>query len=262
MFDPAKMLFNGAGLVMALALSIGQTTISAAGSDKVPTEVSEKAQRDGAALVLVGLKVPWQLENALTDTAVQTQRQAIHAVQNDLLVELTGTKHTVIRQYDDIPGIALEVTSDALAVLEKSPRVTNVLLDRPTIASLKPRAPGMTPAALPASLGRATQDDKVPTEIFEAVKNGNLTLVLVGLKSPWLPEGPLSEALVAAQRNAIAASQQYLLIELQGTKYRVMRLYRRIPGIALQVGSDALSVLAKSPAVTNVLPDRVARPKR
>jgi hypothetical protein len=45
---------------------------------------------------------------------------------------------------------------------------------------------------------------------------------------------------------------------LGGTQFKVMRLYRRIPGVALRVGLDALHVLDKSPAVTNVVPDRPA----
>jgi hypothetical protein len=41
-----------------------------------------------------------------------------------------------------------------------------------------------------------------------------------------------------------------------------MRLYRSIPGIALRVGFDALQVLERSPAVTNVVPDRPASASR
>jgi hypothetical protein len=52
--------------------------------------------------------------------------------------------------------------------------------------------------------------------------------------------------------------QSYVLAELGGTQFKVMRLYRTIPGIALRVGLDALQVLENSPAVTNVVPDRPA----
>ena len=87
---------------------------------------------------------------------------------------------------------------------------------------------------------------------------GTAYLVLVGLKTPWSPEGPLSKEMVVAQREAIAAAQNYLLTELANTEYRITRRYRVIPGIALEVGLDALKVLARSVAVTNVLRDRAA----
>jgi hypothetical protein len=61
---------------------------------------------------------------------------------------------------------------------------------------------------------------------------------------------------------AILNAQSYILAELAGTQYKVMRLYTRIPGIALRVGLDALKVLERSPAVTNVLLDRPARASR
>jgi hypothetical protein len=41
-----------------------------------------------------------------------------------------------------------------------------------------------------------------------------------------------------------------------------MRLYRSIPGVALRVGLDALQILEKSPAVTNVVADRPASASR
>ena len=50
----------------------------------------------------------------------------------------------------------------------------------------------------------------------------------------------------------------YILAEFAGTRFKVMRLYSSIPGIALRVGVDALKILEKSPAVTNVVADRPA----
>ena len=88
-----------------------------------------------------------------------------------------------------------------------------------------------------------------------AATNGTV-LVLAGLRTPWQREDQLSEDLKALQRNAILSSQSYVLAELNGTQFKVTRLYRSIPGIALRVGLDALQVLEKSPAVTNVVADR------
>ena len=72
----------------------------------------------------------------------------------------------------------------------------------------------------------------------------------------------MSDDLKALQRKAILSAQSYVLAELSGTQFKVMRLYRSIPGLALRVGLDALRILEKSPAVTNVVPDRPASASR
>jgi hypothetical protein len=115
--------------------------------------------------------------------------------------------------------------------------VTNVLLDRP--ADLE-----------------VASSEKVPWQLFKRAASNGTVLVLAGLRTPWQREDQLSEDLKALQRNAILSSQSYVLAELNGTEFKVTRLYRSIPGIALRVGLDALQVLEKSPAVTNVVADR------
>ena len=67
--------------------------------------------------------------------------------------------------------------------------------------------------------------------------------------------------LINVQRGQVNETAQSLLeiegvAELSGTQFKVTRLYRSIPGIALRVGLDALQVLERSPAVTNVVADR------
>ena len=89
-----------------------------------------------------------------------------------------------------------------------------------------------------------------------------LRSVLAGLLTPWQREELLSADLKALQRNAILNAQSYVLAELSGTQFKVMRLYRSIPGVALRVGLDALQILEKSPAVTNVVADRAASVSR
>jgi hypothetical protein len=226
-------------------------------TDKVPGELINQAASAGKVLVLVGLNVPWTMEGTLTENEIVTQRRAIGSAQNDLLTQLSGTEFRIVRVYDAIPGIALEVGNDALAVLRKSNSVSNVLPDRPinpavspgTIEGTSTKTPDKDPPANPGL---------VPTELFIEATNSGAVLVLVGLKTPWSPEGPLSKEMVAAQRGAIAAAQNYLLTELGNTEYRITRRYRAIPGIALEVGLEALKVLARSVAVTNVLRDRPA----
>jgi hypothetical protein len=205
---------------------------------KIPSEVIEQAAY-GRVLVLVGLQVPWQMESNLTEDQIQAQRDSIASIQTNLLSELAGKSYRITRRYDRIPGIALEVGADALAELARSTNVANVLLDRPADAD-------------------APSSDKVPTQLFKNAATDGTVLVLAGLRTPWQREDQLSEDLIALQRKAILSAQSYILAELGGTQFKVLRLYQSIPGIALRVGLDALLVLQNSPAVTNVVQDRPA----
>ena len=230
----------GAAMTFAAATSTPAQLIP-----KIPAEVIDQAAIDGRVLVLVGLKMPWQMESNLTDDQIQVQRDAIASIQKNLLSELHGKSYKITRRYDRIPGIALEVSADALAELAHSTNVSNVLLDRPAGNDANTPSP-----------------DKVPTQLFRNAASNGTVLVLAGLRTPWQREDQLSEDLVALQRKAILSAQSYILAELGGTQFKVLRLYRSIPGIALRVGLDALLVLQHSPAVTNVVQDRPAASSR
>jgi hypothetical protein len=224
-------------------LFLGKSAAMAQAGGKIPPEVIDHAAAHGTVLVLVGLNVPWQMESRLSEDETRAQREAIASIQKDLLTELEGRSYKVIRRYDRIPGIALEAGADVLAELARSPNVTNVLLDRSLDAEAVP-------------------SEKVPWQLFKRAASDGTVLVLAGLRTPWQREDQLSEDLKMVQRNAILSAQSYVLAELGGTQFKVMRLYRSIPGIALRVGLDALQVLEKSPAVTNVVPDRPASASR
>jgi hypothetical protein len=242
-----KMYFHSKGLLtnscFAALLLVAGAAAEAQTTGKIPREVIDEASTHGTVLVLVGLRVPWQMESRLSEAEVRAQRDAIASIQKDLLNELKGREYKVLRRYEQVPGIALEVGADALAELARSDNVTNVLLDRPAVE----------PAA---------GSDKVPSQLFKRAASDGTVLVLAGLRAPWQREEELSEELLSLQRDSILAAQSYVLAELNGTQFRVLRLYRRIPGIALRVGLDALRVLEKSPAVTNVVADRPATATR
>jgi hypothetical protein len=237
-----KSRWLGAMAFGATALLVGARPVPAQTSPKIPADVIEMAASNGTVLVLVGLKVPWQMEASLSEEEITAQRQAIASIQRTLLFELEGKSYKITRQYDQIPGIALEVGPEALAELAHSSNVTNVLLDRPAGHEQE------TPSS-----------DKVPSQLFHSAANNGTVLVLAGLRTPWQREDQLTEELIDLQRKAILSAQSYILAELGGTQFRVLRLYQSIPGIALRVGVDALRVLQNSPAVTNVVPDRPAR---
>jgi hypothetical protein len=235
------------------------SSASAQSPDKIPPEVIDHAAAHGTALVLVGLNVPWQMESKLNADDLQTQRNAIASIQSDLLTELEGTNYKILRRYQEVPGIALEVGADALAELARLPIVTNVLLDRPAGSAIPP-AHGSAPQSGPIAV--LANSEKVPSNLFTRAARDGTVLVLAGLRTPWQREDHLSDELLALQRNAIHSAQSYLLAELTGTRYKVTRLYRKIPGIALRVGVDALIILEKSPAITNVVLDRPAQVRR
>lgn len=251
----AKTLSVSVSIAIAGLLSC--PTTARAQDEKVAQEVLEKLKADGTVLVLVGLQVPWQREGLLSESAVLAQREAIEIAQYDLLAQLSGTVYRVIRQYQSIPGLALEVGTQALAVLSKSATVTNVVPDRPAIAEFKQSTPSGMPLTRTLDPLSTSPSGKVPRELFDQAENTGTVLVLVGLKAPWRPEGPLSQDLLFAQRKAIAAAQEYLLVELSHTRYKITRRYTRIPGIALEVGLEALRVLGNSAVVINVLQDRL-----
>jgi hypothetical protein len=237
-----KMSRLKANCLVALLFLGGSVAMAQAGG-KIPPEVIDHAAAHGTVLVLVGLNVPWQMESRLSEDETRAQREAIASIQSDLLAELEGRSYKVIRRYDRIPGIALEAGADVLAQLARSANVTNVLLDRPAADVEAP-------------------SEKVPWQLFKRAASDGTVLVLAGLRTPWQREEQLSDDLKAVQRNAILSAQSYVLAELGGTQFKVMRLYRSIPGIALRVGLDALQVLERSPAVTNVVLDRPVRASR
>ena len=227
-------------------------------SDKIPRDVIDYTAAHGSALVLVGLDLPWQMESRLNEADLHAQRTTIASRQNELLGKLAGRKFTVVRRYQEIPGIALEVGADALAELARLSIVTNVLLDRPALTIQPPSVQTDAP-------GTATvfvSSEKVPSSLFARATRDGTVLVLAGLRTPWQREDLLTDELVDLQRNAIHGVQSYLLGELAGTHYKVLRLYGKIPGIALRVGVDALVILERSPAITNVVADRPAHISR
>jgi len=78
---------------------------------------------------------------------------------------------------------------------------------------------------------------------------------------PHRPEGTLSDAGVAAQRNDIASARRQVLARLAGRSHRVIHEYETVPLLALEIGADAMTELEASPAwVARVVPDTLNRP--
>jgi subtilisin family serine protease len=126
--------------VMA-AILITLTGAEAAQKERIPPEVRQKAQAEGAVRVLVEFDIRWQPEVQLSPQAALAQRQAIAKAQDALLAELAGTKHRVTARFQLTPGLGLEVGPGALAVLEHSTLVSTVReerIDRPFLSQSVP----------------------------------------------------------------------------------------------------------------------------
>lgn len=123
----------------------------------------------GWASVVVKLNVPeYQPEGRLKGRAARgEQRASIRAVQNDLIADLDQRHVRVMRQYNMLPYLALEVTRSGLAGLKSNPLVSLITADlagRPIVsleseilsASLDdvPLLPPATPMPVPMDTSR------------------------------------------------------------------------------------------------------------
>jgi subtilisin len=101
----------------------------------------QKAEREGSVRVIVGLQVDFAPEGQLARAQVVDQRSAIDRAQGGLRTELQGSEYQTLREYDSIPYIALELSPQALEVVQSSPRVTDIVEDRAIPAGLAESAP-------------------------------------------------------------------------------------------------------------------------
>jgi hypothetical protein len=84
----------------------------------------------GSVRVIVGLALEVRPEAELTAAAAAAQRQRIAAAQDSLLAELGTEGITVIRRYQRLPQLALQVDETRLCRLLASARVASVHADR------------------------------------------------------------------------------------------------------------------------------------
>jgi subtilisin family serine protease len=110
-------------LVLGLGLLL-QTVPAAADAPAVSPEVRQRIQRDGSTRILVRLRLPagpLVPEGSLASQAsVLSQRRDIANVQTRVTGRLRNRPHTVLRRFQTVPVLALEVGADALRELEAS----------------------------------------------------------------------------------------------------------------------------------------------
>ncbi len=235
-------------LCLIPTLLFGWTGIGVAQQSKpaqlssIPAEVWQKARAQGVVRIIVWLNVMTREEAELRQVEVRAQRQAIAAAQHELVASLAGTKHKVIERSKTVPFVGLDVGMDALAVLEHSPLVIRVEESRL----------GYPQRQIPMEAWHfGSQNKKIPVEVWQKAHTEGVARVFVQLDAAW-EVGALSPEAELAQQRGIAAAQDALLADLAGTRHRVLARFRVIPSIGLEVGLDALAVLARSLLVIRV----------
>ena len=97
----------------------------------VPPDVSDLVLRSGRARVIVEVQTPaaHRPEGHLTPGLVNAQRVQIRVAQMQVLNRLRGLSYRLLRLYDTVPLLALEIGPDALTALRGAPQVQSVIGD-------------------------------------------------------------------------------------------------------------------------------------
>ena len=109
---------------------------------KIHPDVKRKAQEDGVVRILIGLNLPFErIDSKLSLAEKQKQRAQIASAQTALLKQLAGTKYKVVRKFEDIPVLGLEIEPKAIPILESSDLITEVTLSKVRHFSLAQAVP-------------------------------------------------------------------------------------------------------------------------
>ena len=92
---------------------------------KVAPEIWQQVNAGETIGVIVRLAVPWNTVK-LTPDVEQAQRTVRDNAVVALIRELQGTRYVIVRQYQGVPSLAIEVGIDALRILDRSPTVLRV----------------------------------------------------------------------------------------------------------------------------------------
>jgi hypothetical protein len=123
---PASALLKPCVVVLAVVAATGVA------ADVIVDPAVIEAVGSGRAHVIVELRLAsaFAPEGELTDAAVSAQREAIEAAQRAILAALASSDASVVRQYETLPFLALEIDEHALADLRAMPqRVIRILED-------------------------------------------------------------------------------------------------------------------------------------
>jgi hypothetical protein len=122
---------GGIAIGLVVVASVAAPAAADRGDTVVPDEVHRKAVTTGSARVIVQLRLaPPAGDDAERRGPAGDQRAAIHRAQSAVLAELEATGYRLLRRYETIPFLALEVSPQALDVLKQSSLVVRIEEDR------------------------------------------------------------------------------------------------------------------------------------
>jgi hypothetical protein len=96
---------------------------------------------------------------------------------------------------------------------------------------------------------------KVAERVWKKANEAGTVRVTVDLSVPGWTSKPPSQEAELAQRQMIADTQEKVIAELTGTRHKITRRFKIVPGMGLEVGPEALAVLERSPNVVHVYED-------
>jgi hypothetical protein len=133
---------SAALVLLTLAPDCSGFMLRGEADQRCPDHPLRVAAREAESLrLIVALAVDTRPEAELDERQVSEQRQRISEAQDRLLQELGGSGVILIRRYDRLPQLALQVSEPALCHLLTSPLVRDLQLDREDV-------PGATPGAV------------------------------------------------------------------------------------------------------------------
>jgi subtilisin len=129
-------------LVFALLLFDGDT-VRGASAPVIPRDLMQKVQSGGTVRVIVELTISAAAQAAVDSDIIRDMRRKEVAEARDLVrAGLLGTAHSVVRQYQELPFIALEIGMDGLRTLDSLyglvVRVVEDRLERPFLSESVP----------------------------------------------------------------------------------------------------------------------------
>lgn len=169
------------------------------------------------------------------------------AAQDELLRQLAPFQVGLVTKYEIVPFLTIDVNVPALIYMRDSELVLNVR------ENLRLRLQNNLPSRTPEELAYF---QKV---IAQAQTNGSIR-VIVGLNMSFIPEGNLTPAQRAAQREAIKVIQDNLLNLLAQFQVVLVTRYEIVPFLTLDISATALEFIRTSPIVTSVRENKILKP--
>jgi subtilisin len=163
-------------------------------------KLADKAKQDGTVAVIVALNVNARPEGSLSQEDRGAQREAIASKRDSALADLRGTKVSKVKNFAEVPYVAMHVGPEALDALKKSAAVVGISEDE--LVPLPDDEIGSTGNSTTPNEDLADWWDLTDTNVYTAWKNGYdgrgqaVAILDTGVQSdhPWLAGKVVSEA--------------------------------------------------------------------